>query len=107
MLFEQNLIYYPPHVVFDTYRGLYGAGYILFIFTNISETVLPTNMYYIYTSLERSSYSASTHVCYIKINAQMTEILQVKDCSCYIHWCPCFLTSFFTFSHQIFILLNP
>ena len=106
MLFEQNLIYYPLHVVFDPYRGLYRVGYILFLyngvsitssFSPISQKLIPTNMYYI--SLERYSYSASTHVCYIKCHAEMTEILQVKDCSCYIHWCPCFLTSFFTFSH--------
>ena len=32
-------------------------------------------------SLERLSYSASAYVCYIKIHAEMTEILQVKDCS--------------------------
>ena len=31
-------------------------------------------------SSERSSYSASTHVILHKIHAEMTEILQVKDC---------------------------
>ena len=45
--------------------------------TNISETMLPTNMYYI--SLERSFYSASGHVCCIKIHAEIKELLQVKD----------------------------
>ena len=30
-------------------------------------------------SLERWSYSASAHVHYIKIHAEMIEILQVKD----------------------------
>ena len=67
-------LYYPPHAVFDPYRGKYGAGYILFVyngasvpwitgvnnllfFTNISETMSPTNMYY-YISLERSFYSS-------------------------------------------------
>ena len=43
---------------------------------------------YVLYIMRRPSYSASTHICYIKIHAEMTEILQVKDCSCYIHWCP-------------------
>ena len=43
---------------------------------------------YVLYIIEMSSYSASTHICYIKIHAEMTEILQVKDCSCYIPWCP-------------------
>ena len=30
-------------------------------------------------SLERYTYRASAHVCCIKIHAEMTEILQVKD----------------------------
>ena len=46
-------------------------------------------VYFIYISLERLSYSASA-VCYIKFHEEMTEILQVKDCSFYIQWCPCF-----------------
>ena len=37
--------------------------------------MLPTNMYYIL--LERSFYSTSTHVCGLKIHAEITEILQV------------------------------
>ena len=37
-------------------------------------------------SLERLYYSTSGYVCYIKIHAEMTEILQVKDCSFYIHY---------------------
>ena len=45
--------------------------------TNISESMLPINMYYI--SLERSSYSTSAHDCCIKLHVEMTEILQVKD----------------------------
>ena len=52
-----------------------------------------------YVSLERLYYSTSAHVCYIKIHAEMTEILEVIDCSFYIHWWPCFLTCFFTSSH--------
>ena len=44
-------------------------------FTNISESRLPTNMYYI--SLERS-YCASACFCCIKINAEMAEKPQVK-----------------------------
>ena len=36
-----------------------------------------------YISLERLYYSTSAHVCYIKIHVEMTEILQVKDCSFY------------------------
>ena len=85
---------YPLHVVLNPYRGIYGAGYILFVyngasmtwitcvnnfqfFTNISETMLPTNMYYI--SLERLLYSASACVFCIKIHAEIKELLQVKD----------------------------
>ena len=52
-------------------------------------------IYFIYISLERLSYSTSAHVCYIKIQAEMTDILQVKDCSFYIHWCPCVFICFF------------
>ena len=80
----------------EIYRGIYREGYILFVynsasvpwinsvtnfrfFTNISETVLPTNMYYI--SLKRSFYSTSARVCCIKVHAEMNEILQVKDFS--------------------------
>ena len=67
--------------IFDPYRGIYGAGYILFVYNgasvlwitsvhnfgfciNILETMLPTNMYYI--SLERSFDSASARVFCIK-----------------------------------------
>ena len=46
-------------------------------FNNISETLLSANIYY--TSLERPFHSASARVCCIKIHAEMTEILQVKD----------------------------
>ena len=52
-------------------------------------------MYYI--SLESLFYSASAHVYCIKINAEMKELLQVKDWSFYIHRCLGFLTAFFTF----------
>ena len=38
--------------------------------------MLATNMYYI--SLERCSYGTSAHVNYIKIHAEMFEILQLK-----------------------------
>ena len=102
--------YYPLCSIFDQYRGTYRAGYILFVykcasipwiisfnnfrvFTNMADTLWPTNMYYI--SLDRSSYSTSAHICYIKIHAEMTEIWQVKDCSCYIHWCPFFFDILF------------
>ena len=62
-------------------------------FTNISEIMLPTDMYYI--SLERSFYSASACVCCIKIqNAEIKALLQVKDWSFYIQCCLCFLTAF-------------
>ena len=78
----------------DPYRGIYGAGYILFVYngasvpwitsvynfwfcTNISETMLPINIYYI--SLVRSFYSASASVCCIRIHEEMAEILQVID----------------------------
>ena len=71
------IFYYPAGAVFDQYRGKYRGGYILFVyngasvpwiisvnnfwfFTNILETRLPTNMYYI--SLEWSFYSTSTRV---------------------------------------------
>ena len=46
-------------------------------FTNISESMCPTNMYHI--SLERSFYNASAHVCCIKIHAKIKKLLQVKD----------------------------
>ena len=59
---KREKIYYPLCVIFDPYRGIYGAGYILFVyndasvpwitsvnkfrfFTNILETNLPTNMF--------------------------------------------------------------
>ena len=65
-------------------------------YTNISETMLPINMYYI--SLERSLYSTSACVCCIKIQADIKELLQVKDWSFYNHCCLCFLT---VFSHSL------
>ena len=46
-------------------------------FTNISITMLPTNMYYI--SLERSLYRASASVYCIKIHVEIKELLEVKD----------------------------
>ena len=69
-------------------------GYILFVyngtfvpwimsvnnfrfFTNILKSMLAINMYYM--SLERLFYSASAHVCCIKIHAEIKELLQVKD----------------------------
>ena len=52
------------------------ASLILF-FTDISETMLPTKMYCI--SLERLFYSASAHVCCMKIHAKVKELLQFKD----------------------------
>ena len=64
------------------------------------------DIFYLYI-IRKVSYSASAHVCYIKIHAEMTEILQVKDCSFYIHWCPCFLTCFLTSSYEIFVLFDP
>ena len=33
---------------------------------------------------------------FVTFVAEMTEILQVKDCIFYIHWWPCFLTCFFS-----------
>ena len=46
-------------------------------FTNISKTMWPTNMNHI--SLEKLFYSASAHVCCIKIHVEIKELLQVKD----------------------------
>ena len=72
--------YCPPRTVLNLYRGIYGTGYILFVYngtTNISETMLTTNKCHI--SLERSFYSASAHVCCIKIHAEMNELFQAKD----------------------------
>ena len=46
-------------------------------FNNISESMHLTNMYNI--SPERYCYSTSAHVCCIKIYAEMTDILLVKD----------------------------
>ena len=46
-------------------------------FNNILESMSLTNMYNI--SLERYSYSASAHACCIKIHAEITEILEVKN----------------------------
>ena len=40
-------------------------------------------------SLERYSYSASAHVNYIKIHAEMIEVFQIKDCSFYIQKIAC------------------
>ena len=46
-------------------------------FTNISKILLSRNMYYIYMSF----YSASVHVCCIKIHTEMTEISQkIRNC---------------------------
>ena len=36
MLFEQNLIYYPPHIVFDPHKGLYRVGYISIVYNGTS-----------------------------------------------------------------------
>ena len=100
--------YYPPRHVFDPYMGIYGAGCIFFVYTgalvpwiisvnnfrfsnNISETMLPRDMYNI--SLERSFYSASDCVSCIKIHAEIKALLQVKVLSFYIHWCLWFLTA--------------
>ena len=47
------------------------------VLSNVSETLQRRNMYFML--LERSFDSASTRVCCIKIHAEMTEILQVKD----------------------------
>ena len=63
---------------------------------NISETMLPIDMYNI--SLERSFYSASDRVSCIKIHAEMKALLQVKVLSFYIHWCVWFLTAY---SHSL------
>ena len=57
------------------------------IFTNISENMQPTNMYYI--SLERSLNSASARSYCIKIHTEMAEKMQVKYRAFYIHRCPC------------------
>ena len=46
-------------------------------FNNISESMQLTNMYNML--LERCYCSASADVCCIRIHAEMTEILQVKD----------------------------
>ena len=56
-------------------------------FTNISETMCPTNMYHI--SLERSFYSASAHVCCIKIHVEIKKLLQVNNWSFYIQKIVC------------------
>ena len=94
--------------------GKYRPGCILFVyngasvpwitcvnnfryFTNISETMLPPNMYYI--SLEKLLYSTSARVSCITIDAEIKELLQVKDWDFYIHCCLCFLTAF---SHSLF-----
>ena len=95
---SNNLFYYPLHVVFDPYRGNTEQDiFYLYItvpwincvnnirfFTNISETVLPTNMYDI--SLKRSFNSTSACVLH-------------KNLCFYIHCCRCFLTAF---SHNLF-----
>ena len=70
-------------------------GYISFVYNGASITsgFSPISQKLCYLQIcmiyheKGFSYSAYTHVCYIKIHAEMTEILQVKDCSCYIHWC--------------------
>ena len=56
--------------------------------------MLPTNMYYM--SSERSFYSILL-VCWIKIHAEIKELLQVKDWSSYIHCCLSFLMAFSNF----------
>ena len=75
-------LYYPPRDIFVLNTEKYRPGCIFFVysgasvpwiisvnnfrfFTNISETILPTNIYYI--SLERSFSSASAHVHCIRI----------------------------------------
>ena len=72
-----HLIYYPPGAVYDRYRGIYRTGYVFLytsvppyhelvsasakFFINISETMSPTNMYYI--SLPRSFYRSPAYYC--------------------------------------------
>ena len=87
------VLYDPLRTVFDPYRGIYIAGYISFVhngvyvpwissvnsfqfFTDISETMPPTNMYYI--SFERSFNKASSPFCCIKNHAEMVEKSQDK-----------------------------
>ena len=60
-------------------------------FSPISMICYLQNMYYI--SLERSS-----HACYLKIHAEIKELLQFNDWSFYSHCCMCFLTAF---SHSL------
>ena len=101
--------YYPPRDVFALNTGKYRPGCIFFVYTgapvlwimsvnnfrffnNISESMQLTNIYNI--SLERCYCSASADVCCIKIHAEMTEILQVKDWSFYIQCCSCFSKPF-------------
>ena len=94
MIDEYIPFYYPPRDVFALNTGKYRPGCIFFVYTgapvlwimsvnkfrffnNISENMQLTNIYNI--SLERCYCSASADVCCIKIHAEMTEILQVKD----------------------------
>ena len=85
--------YYPSQDVFALNMGKYRWVCIFFVytsilwiisvnsfqfFTNILETICPTYMYHI--SLERLFfYSASAHVCCIKIHGEIKELLQAKD----------------------------
>ena len=91
---QLHTLYYPPRDVFALDTGKYRPGCIFFVYTgapvlcimsvknfrffnNISESMQLTNMYNM--SLERCYCSVSADVCCIKIHAEMTEILQVKD----------------------------
>ena len=105
-----HLFYYPPCVVFDLYTGIYGVGFFLFVYNsasvpwitcvenfrflaNISETMLPTNMYYI--SLERSLYSTSAGVSCIKIHAEIKRYYIILLSSFVIYFfCICHSGSF-------------
>ena len=42
------------------------------------------DIFYLYI-IRKVVFCASAHVHYIKFHAEITEILQVKDCSFYIH----------------------
>ena len=35
-LYRNTCSYYPPRDIFDPYRGIYGAGYILFLYNGAS-----------------------------------------------------------------------
>ena len=68
-----------PNLVFFVYNDA-SVPWIMVnkcqFFINISETIFPTNMYYM--SLERSFYSASARFCCIEIHGEAAEKLQVK-----------------------------